>query len=67
MTTKAAKRARKPPTDTAATGSYRYDKETGEIVRVSDRVPKVASKAKGPAPEMPCGRRGPCGGGGCPS
>ena len=67
MPPKTSKRPRKSPADDAATGTYRYDKETGEIVRVSDRVPKVASKAKGPAPEMPCGRRGPCGGGGCPS
>jgi hypothetical protein len=67
MPPKTAKRSRKAPTDAAATGSYRYDKETGEIVRVSDRVPKVASKAKGSAPALPCGRRGPCGGGSCPS
>lgn len=67
MTPKAAKRTRKPATDTAATGTYRYDKETGEIVRVSDRVPKVSSKASSASSEKPCGRRGPCGGGGCPS
>lgn len=66
MPPKTAKRARKAPADQAATGSYRYDKETGQIVRVSDRVPKVASKSKGAAPSLPCGRRGPCGGG-CPS
>ncbi|MDP3542720.1 MAG: hypothetical protein Q8T11_09680 [Elusimicrobiota bacterium] len=67
MPPKTTKRARKPPTDTAATGTYRYDKETGEIVRVSDRVPKVSSKGKSASPELPCGRRGPCGGGSCPS
>lgn len=50
----------------AATGTYRYDKKTGTIVRVSDRVPKVASKRKSSSP-LPCGRRGPCGGGACPS
>ena len=67
MTLPTAKRARKIPTDRAATGTYRYDKKSGKVVRVSDRVPKVASKAKGPSQELPCGRRGPCGGGGCPS
>lgn len=67
MPPKTAKRARKPPTDTAATGTYRYDKESGEIVRVSDRVPKVSSKGKSSSPDLPCGRRGPYGGGSCPS
>ena len=63
----AKKRTRKTPTDTASTGTYRYDKATGEVVRVSDRVPKVSSKGKGSSPSLPCGRRGPCGGGSCPS
>lgn len=67
MPPKTAKRSRKPPTDKASTGTYRYDKETGEIVRVSDRVPKVSSKGRSTASNPPCGRRGPCGGGGCPS
>lgn len=56
------------------TGTYRYDRETGEVVLVSDGVPKVASKGRGAAPS-PCGegacapRRssGGCGGGGCGS
>ena len=61
------KRARKLSTDSAATGSYRYDKKTGEVVRVSDRVPKVASKGKSPSSSLPCGRNGPCGSGRCPS
>lgn len=67
MPPKTAKRARRPPTDKAATGTYRYDKETGEVVRVSDRVPKVSSKGRSAPSSPPCGRRGPCGGGSCPS
>lgn len=53
--------------DRAATGTYRYDKKTGQIVRVSDRVPKVSSKGKRSSPSLPCGRSGPCDGGNCPS
>jgi hypothetical protein len=67
MTPSTAKRTRKDPTDRAATGTYRYDKKTGKIVRVSDRVPKVSSKGKRSSPSLPCGRSGPCGGGSCPS
>lgn len=67
MKSKAAKRPRKTHADQAATGTYRYDRETGEIVLVSDRVPRVSSKGKSSTPELPCGRRGPCGGGSCPS
>lgn len=66
MPSKTSKRPRKSAAEVAATGTYRYDKETGEIVRVSDRVPKVSSKASSASSDMPCGRRGPCGGG-CPS
>ena len=50
-----------------ATGTYRFDKKKGKIVRVSDRVPKVASKGKGPSSSLPCGGSGPCGGGRCPT
>lgn len=67
MTPSTARRPRKTPTDLAATGTYRYDKKTGQIVRVSDRVPKVSSKGKRSSPSLPCGRSGPCGGGSCPS
>ncbi|PIR18812.1 MAG: hypothetical protein COV48_05485 [Elusimicrobia bacterium CG11_big_fil_rev_8_21_14_0_20_64_6] len=67
MTPPKAKRARTSPTDQAATGTYRYDKATGQVVRVSDRVPKVSSKGKKSSPSLPCGRSGPCGGGRCPS
>lgn len=67
MTPKTSKRARKPATDRAATGTYRYDRKTGKVVRVSDRVPKVSSKGKSSSSSLPCGRRGPCGGGSCPS
>jgi hypothetical protein len=62
-----SKRARKAPTDRAATGTYRFDRKTGKVVRVSDRVPKVSSKGKASSSSLPCGRSGPCGGGGCPS
>lgn len=67
MTPSTAKRTQKIPTDRAATGTYRYDKKTGQVVRVSDRVPKVSSKGKRSSPSLPCGRSGPCGGGSCPS
>ena len=67
MTPSTAKRTRKTPTHLAATGTYRYDKKTGQVVRVSDRVPKVSSKGKRSSPSLPCGRSGPCGGGSCPS
>ena len=67
MTPKTAKQSRKPSADQAATGTYRYDKKTGKIVRVSDRVPKVSSKGKRASSSLPCGRSGPCGGGSCPS
>lgn len=46
------------------TGTYRYDRERGEIVLVSAKTPKVASKGRSAAPEMPCGGGG-CGGGRC--
>lgn len=49
------------------TGTYRYDREKGEVVQVSTDVPKVSSKGKSRSPELPCGRRSPCGGGSCPS
>lgn len=58
----------KTPSGKAApvTGTYRYDRERGEMVLVSEGVPKVASKGRGasPASEPPCGR-GACGGGRC--
>lgn len=54
----------------SAGGTYVYDKELGRVVKISDRVPKVASKGRGGArssPEVgPCGRpRSSCGGGRC--
>ena len=61
--------AKKTPAAEGVTGTYRYDKETGEVVLVSAGVPKVASKGKPSAPDVgPCGReRRACGGGRCPS
>jgi hypothetical protein len=48
----------------SATGTYRYDRERGEVVLVSARTPKVASKGRSAATEAPpCG--GGCGGGRC--
>ncbi len=58
------------PSDESITGTYRYDRATGQVVRVSDRTPKVASKGG----SLPCGESpsscdngggGCCGGGGC--
>ena len=45
------------------TGTYRYDRERGEIVLVSDKTPKVASKGRPSAPSRACGGGG-CGGSG---
>ncbi|MBI3548407.1 MAG: hypothetical protein HY078_05070 [Elusimicrobia bacterium] len=48
-----------------AGGTYVYDKALGKVVKVSNDVPKVASKSKSRAPESgPCGRSA-CGGGRC--
>ena len=59
--TKTATRAKKSPRPQGATGTYRYDRKTGEVVRVSAGVPKVASKGKSSSADVgPCGR--PCGG-----
>lgn len=56
------------PSDESITGTYRYDRATGQVVRVSDKTPKVASKGG----SMPCGQSpsscdngGGCGGDGC--
>lgn len=56
--TKTAAKKSKP--SESVTGTYRYDKDRGEIVLVSSGTPKVASKGRSSAPDMP-----PCGGGGC--
>jgi hypothetical protein len=49
------------------TGTYIYDKELGKVVKVSDRVPKAASKkGKRLAEAGPCGRSA-CAGGRCAS
>jgi len=54
--------------DSGATGTYVYDEKTDRIVKVSDRIPSVASKGKGGSSDSPktppCG--GGCGGGVCP-
>ena len=46
-------------------GTYVYDKDLGKVVKVSSRVPKVASKGKKSGGQVgPCGRvcgDGPCG------
>lgn len=57
-------------TETKKTGTYKYDKSTGNIVKVSDSIPKVASKggaaSSGDADTGPCGRpSGDCGMGAC--
>ncbi|MFH2204388.1 MAG: hypothetical protein ABIJ96_14820 [Elusimicrobiota bacterium] len=60
-----AKKKKKDQKPAGITGRYVYDKELGEIVKVSDEVPGVASKASSGPPLGPCGR--PCDGGSCPS
>ena len=56
--TKTAAKKSKP--SESVTGTYRYDKDRGEVVLVSVDTPKVASKGRSSAPMTP-----PCGGGGC--
>jgi hypothetical protein len=51
---------KKPAPPASATGTYRYDRESGEIVLVSSKTPKVSSKGRSAAPAS-----SPCGGGGC--
>jgi hypothetical protein len=48
------------------TGTYKYDRETGAVVLVSDGVPKVASKGRS-TPKGACETGGGpcCGGGAC--
>ncbi|MFI5363491.1 MAG: hypothetical protein ACHQ49_16105 [Elusimicrobiota bacterium] len=62
--TKTSPKERAP--SASVTGTYRYDRERGEIVLVSAGTPKVASKGKSAASERPCGGNGGCGGGRCP-
>jgi len=55
--------------DEKKTGTYRYDKATGKMVKVSDGIPKVASRlADYTPPAFPgqggCGQDA-CGGGSC--
>ncbi len=63
---KPARRApkRKPE---SATGKYVFDPVKGEIVKVSDDTPSIASRSS--SGELgPCGNpREDCGGGSCPS
>jgi hypothetical protein len=53
----------KKPEPQSVTGTYRYDREKGEIVLVSEKTPKVASKGRSSAPSRACGGGG-CGGSG---
>ncbi|MBI5624377.1 MAG: hypothetical protein HY924_11420 [Elusimicrobia bacterium] len=54
------------------TGKYVYDPKLGRVVKVSDRIPKVASAGKktfacgadSSSESLPCGEGG-CGGGSC--
>lgn len=63
--------ADRPAGGTSVGGTYVYDKEQGKLVKVSDRVPKVASKrGASSASGMACGGGacddgGGCGGGAC--
>jgi hypothetical protein len=50
------------------TGTYRYDPNSDSIVKVSDRIPSVASKLRGGTPcGDSCGDTGSCGTGSCPA
>ncbi|TBR18951.1 hypothetical protein EPO15_14745 [bacterium] len=64
----ATKTRRKParktaPADSGITGRYVYDEKTDRLVKVSDRIPSVASKSS--SRPTPCGS-GPCGRSRCP-
>ncbi len=66
------KRAPKTTSKTPGiTGTYVYDKDSDSVVKISDRIPSVASK-KGSSSSMPdmgpCGKpTSECGGGSCMS
>lgn len=52
-------------------GTYAFDKTSGKLVKISDRIPGVsgrkrAPQADAPGPAGPCGRM-ECGGGTCAS
>lgn len=58
------------PAKGEATGTYVYDPKLRKVVKVSSKIPSVASKAKAlPACGLPEGEGSPCGtecGGACP-
>ncbi|MBI4060578.1 MAG: hypothetical protein HY403_04040 [Elusimicrobia bacterium] len=63
MSKKIATRPR--PASDEASGTYKYDRALGRMVKVSGRVPGLRKGGRGgSAPEPPCGR-GACGGGRC--
>ena len=64
MPTKTARR-KKGAAEESAGGRYIFDKELGKVVKVSAKVPQVASRGRGASPAPgPCGRNA-CGGGRC--
>jgi hypothetical protein len=53
--------------NTSIGGTYVYDPKTGQVVKVSDRIPKIISRDRGELSSEetgPCGR-GECAGGAC--
>jgi hypothetical protein len=63
-------KTRKKPSKNSpsSTGKYVIDPETGELVKISDRTPKVASRGSASPAQGPCGNPMPpggCGGGPC--
>ncbi|MDE2293033.1 MAG: hypothetical protein KGL53_13200 [Elusimicrobia bacterium] len=64
---KPPKSAKAEPVSSGITGRYVYDRKTGRIVKVSDRVPSVASRrsSRPSCGEGPCGSGPCCGGGSC--
>ena len=67
MTRKKKAPSRKKPEkkEESVSGTYVYDAESDRIVKVSDRIPSVASKSGAHSHGSPCGQ-GPCSGGSCP-
>lgn len=50
-------------------GTYAYDKASGKLVKISDRIPGVSGRKRAPSADAsaqagPCGRT-ECGGGAC--
>ncbi len=60
--------AQKSKNSDANAGTYVYDANLGQVVKLSSRIPRVSSRKKSAAEDFSppaCGRAQCCGGGGC--